>query len=219
MKRIHLVAFAAVLAAPAVAAAQPGYGPTSAPPPPPPQGYYSQPAGIPGGFHDRAGRMALGFSFGLGGMKANDEAISCAGCDYDPIAGEFDFHIGGMLSPRFALLFEVQANVQTVADNAYYVETLGSAAGMVAAQYWLTPQLWLKGGLGFASLSVSRDDGYETQSSDSVEGGAAMGAIGYELLSARTFSIDLQGRLITASYEDIDANITSGTIGVGFNWF
>lgn len=218
MKRIHLVAFAAVLAAPAVAAAQPGHGrPTS--PPPPQQGYYSQAPGIPGGFHDRAGRMALGFSFGLGGMTANDESIGCAGCDYDPIAVEFDFHIGGMLSPRLALLFEVQANVQTVAENAYYVETLGSGAGMIAAQYWLTPQLWLKGGLGFASLSVSRDDGYVTESSDSVEGGAAMGAVGYELLSARTFSIDLQGRLITASYDDIDANITSGTVGVGFNWF
>ena len=46
-----------------------------------------------------------------------------------------------------------------------------------------------------------------------------MGAAGYELLSARNFSIDLQGRLISGSYESFDQSVTAGTVGVGFNWY
>lgn len=214
MKRTHLVAFAAVLLAPAVAAAQPGYGA-----PPPPGGYYSQPTSVAGGFHDRAGRMALGFSLGLGGMQVGDDDVTCVNCDYDPIAGEFDFHIGGMLSPRFALLFEVQGNAQTVEENFYGATSLVQATAMVAGQYWLTPQLWVKGGIGGASLSYSYDDGYDSQSENIDEGMALMGGVGYELLSARNFSIDLQGRLVSGSYESFDQNVTSGTVGVGFNWY
>ncbi len=218
MNRSHLVAFAAVLLAPAAAAAQPGYGPP--PPPPAPQGYYSQPTTtVPGGFHDRTGRMALGFSLGLGGMQVGDDDVTCPSCDYDPIAGEFDFHIGGMLSPRFALLFEVQGNAQTVAENGYGATSLVQATAMVAGQYWLTPQLWVKGGIGAASLSYSYDDGYTSDSENIDEGMAIMGGVGYEVLSARTFSIDLQGRLVSGSYDSFDQNVTSGTIGVGFNWY
>ncbi|MBE7453613.1 MAG: hypothetical protein HS111_33560 [Kofleriaceae bacterium] len=217
MKRSHLVALAAVTLAPAAAAAQPGYG--APPPPPPPQGYYSQPPTIPGGFHDRTGRMALGFSLGLGGLNVGGEEVTCPSCDYDPLAVEFDFHIGGMLSPRFALLFEVQANGQTIAENAYGAASLVQATAMVAGQYWLTPQLWVKGGIGAASLSYSYDDGYASDSENIGEGMAVMGAIGYEVLSAPTFSIDLQGRIISGSYDSFDENVTAGSIGVGFNWY
>jgi hypothetical protein len=216
MKRIHLVALAAVLAAPAAAAAQPGYGP---PPPPPRGGYYSQPTPtIPGGFHDRQGRLALGFGIGLGGMQVGDENVECINCDYDPVGFGFDFHIGGMLSPRFALLFEVQGDGKTVEENAFGATSLVQASAMVAGQYWLTPQLWIKGGIGGASLSYSYDDGYEAQSEDIDEGLALMGSIGYEILSARTFSIDLQGRLLSGQYDGIEENVTSGSVGVGFNW-
>ncbi len=216
MKSSHLIVagLGALVLAPAVAAAQPSG------PPPGRGGYYTQPPTVPGGFHDRTGRMALGFSLGLGGMKANDSAISCSGCDYDPLAGEFDFHIGGMLSPRFALLFEIQGNAQTIAENAYYADTLVSAAAMIAGQYWVHPQVWVKGGIGAASLAVSRDDGYdEPLNSESEEGMAVMGAVGFEVFSAKNFAIDLQGRVISASYDGIGENITSGTVGVGFNWY
>jgi hypothetical protein len=215
MKRSHLVAFAAVLLAPAVAAAQPGYRPA---PPPPPGGYYSQPTTVAGGFHDRQGRMALGFSLGLGGMKVGENDVQCSNCNYDPIAGEFDFHIGGTLSPRFALLFEVQGTAKTVEENNYGATSLVQAAAMVAGQYWLTPQLWVKGGIGAASLSYSYDDGYASDSQDIDEGMALMGGIGYELLSARNFSIDLQGRLIQGTYDNTP-DVTSGSVGVGFNWY
>jgi len=218
MKRTHLAILAAVLF-PAVAAAQPGAPAPAPPPPPPPQGYYAQPPGVPGGFHDRTGRMAIGFSVGLGSLKIGDDQVTCPSCNYDPIAAEFDFHIGGMLSPRLALLFEVQGNAQTIDDNGYGATSLVNAAAMVAGQYWLTPQLWIKGGLGAASLSYSYDDGYVSASDEIDKGAAIMAGIGYELLSARNFSIDLQGRIMSAQYDSFDQNVTSGSVGVGFNWF
>ena len=46
-----------------------------------------------------------------------------------------------------------------------------------------------------------------------------MGAVGFELLSARNFAVDLQGRLIQGSYNGLDDSVTSGTVGVGINWY
>src|SRR5512134_2273566 len=131
-----LIASAFILAAPAVASAQPGYANT----PPPTGGYSSQ---LPGGYHDRTGRLTLGISLGLGGMKADSGPIDCAGCDYNPITVGVAGHIGGMLNARLALMLELQANGQTVGET-YYGETatLVQGAAMFAAQYWITPQFW-----------------------------------------------------------------------------
>lgn len=219
MKPSHLI-LGAVLLAPAVAAAQP----SAAPPPQraqPYQGYYAQPSQVPGGFHDRQGRLMLGFSVGLGGMKVGDDEVQCSNCDYDPVAAEFDFHIGGMLSPRLGLMFEVQGNAKTIEESAFGATSLVQITGMVAAQYWLTPQFWVKGGIGGASLGVSYSDDFNSNNDDSeqlAEGGAVMGAVGYELLSARNFSIDAQARFIQGQYKD-GQDVSSGSIGVGFNWF
>jgi len=208
---------AALVIAPAVAAAQPGS-------PPPPPGYYGGQPRIPGGFHNRAGHLALGIGLGLGGMKSGDSSIACENCDFNPLTGAFDFHIGGMLSPQLALLLEIQANGQTVrVEGNQYVEgeqTLVQSALMGAAQYWVTPQLWLKGGLGFAHLEYSYSDYYGDAGSEPVADGTAvlLGA-GYELLSAPNFAIDLQGRFIIGNYDGLEDRITSGTIGVGFNWY
>ncbi len=205
----------ASLLAPAAALAQPmaarpvGYAPVNPNPP------------AANGFHNRAGHMTLGFSLGLGGMQIGDKDVTCDGCDYDPVAGEFDFHIGGMLNERLSLQFEVQGNAQTIAENSFGATSLVQASAMVAAQYWLTPQLWVKGGIGGASLGYSYDDGTTTTSSsdkDNLHGGAVMGAVGYELLSAPRFSIDAQLRLIAGRYDN-SQDLSSGTVGVGFNWF
>lgn len=141
---------------------------------------------------------------------------SCLNCDFSPLTLEGDFHIGGMLSPRFALLFELQGNIQTVHSDVLDGDTvLSQGAAMVAAQFWVLPQLWIKGGLGFSHLQI--DDEFFTE--DFGNGGAAMGAIGIELLSARNFALDLQGRLIQARYNSLDDTITSGTVGIGISWY
>src|SRR4051794_20063282 len=107
MKPIKSLLVLATMLVPAVAAAQPG-------------GYYAQPAAtsLPGGFHNRQGRLAWGFSIGLGGMHdAGSQVTSCNNCDYNPIAFEVDGHIGGFIGPRFALMGEFQVNGKTVQVN------------------------------------------------------------------------------------------------------
>ncbi len=217
MKRVLLLVLAS-LALPAAAAAQPGYGGG----PPPPGGYYSQPAATkPGGFWDREGRLMWGVSIGLGGMSGSDGPIDCATCDYNPVAVEVDGHVGGMLSARLALMAEVQANVQTVDEQDYGEGTVTLAQGalMFAAQYWVVPKVWIKGGIGFSHLEFNYDDAYQSQSEPIDDGGVFMVGAGIELLSGREFALDLQGRYIRGSYDGIKDQISSGTIGLGVNWY
>lgn len=183
-----------------------------APPPPPQAGPQ-----LPGGFHNRTGRVIFGGSVGLGSMSDKFGGIGCVNCDYGTISGQFSAHLGGFLGPRFALMGEVQVNGQTVATDGFDDTVLFQSALMLAAQYWVTPQLWIKGGLGFANLQL--EDTYFGPVSRPENGAAVMGAIGFEILSAPRFSIDLQGRLLNGSYEGIDDNITAGSVGLGVNWF
>lgn len=183
------------------------------------QGYYrGRNAGpAPGGFHNRTGHLTLGFGIGLGGMSDNGSSItSCNNCDYNPATLELDGHIGGMISPRLALMFEAQVNAQTIHSDFYDGDTtLSQGAAMFAAQVWLLPQLWLKGGLGFSHLQT--DDTFFAR--DLGSGAAFMGAIGVELLSARNFALELQGRIIEGTYNSGNDHLTSGTIGLGVNWY
>lgn len=179
-------------------------------------GYYSQPAPNTGGFHNRAGRMAVGGSLGVGGMRDNGSGITnCDNCQTGP-AIEFDGHIGGMVNPRLALMFEGQVNARVVHSNFYDADTmLIQSAAMFAGQYWITPMLWVKGGLGFANLRA--DDTYIVY--DYGTGLAILAGVGFELMSSRYFSLDLQGRVIDGAYNSGTDHITSASIGLGINWY
>lgn len=208
-KTLFVLAF---LLVPGLAAAQGYYGGSG-------PGQYGPPPStqLPGGFHNRTGRVAWGFSLGLGGMSdTGSNVTSCSNCNYNPIAVELDAHIGGFLGPRFALMGEFQVNAQTVHSDSWDGDTiLSQNVLMIAGQYWLTPQLWIKGGIGLAHLYA--DNPYEVW--DLGSGVALMGGIGYELMSARNFALDLQGRLIQGSYDSFNDRITSGTVGIGLNWY
>jgi hypothetical protein len=202
----------ALLLSATAAQAQPG-GP---PPPPPPGGgggYYPPPPPPP--VWERRG-LALGFGIGLGGMSDSQGAIGCSQCEANPASVGLDFHIGAMINPKLALLFEFWGQGQALDGTTTLVQSMG----MIAAQYWVTPQLWLKGGLGVSNLSVSIDDGFNDPGSEEIDnGGAVMGAIGYELLSSPRFAIDLQGRFGMGTYDGIDEQIETGMIALGFNWY
>jgi hypothetical protein len=197
-----------VLLVPAVASAQ-RYAPSN--------GY---PPMMPGGFQDRAGLPMWGASLGLGAMQIDNQDVTCSNCDYSPIAGEVDAHIGGMLNARFGLMLELQDNAKTVSDNgANGAESLSQFAAMAAGQYWVTPKIWIKGGIGLAHLSDDFETYYGTGSQPVDNGAALMAGAGIELLQSRTFSIDLSARMISAGYDGIQKELTSGTIDVGVNWF
>lgn len=220
MQLPRLIAAAAVtvlvgsLSSPALA--QPG-----APPPPPPPGgggYYAQPPApiMDDGFFYREG-FTIGFGLGFGGMSSDSNVTDCSNCDYEPAAVGLDFHLGGMVNHRLALMGEYWGTFQSVEQSGRTV--LGQSMLLFAAQYWVTPQLWIKGGIGIAQLSESYDDGFEGDTLEIDDGGAMMGALGYEILSSDRFSLDLQGRLGSASYDGIGDNITAGTISLGVNWY
>jgi hypothetical protein len=213
MKPIKSLFVLACLLVPGVAAAQGYYGGSG-------PGYYGQPPAtqLPGGFHNRQGRIAYGFSVGLGGMHDGGSQITtCGNCDYNPLAGEFDLHLGGFLGPRFALMGEFQVNGQTVSTDLYGDTVLYQSALMIAGQFWLTPQLWVKGGIGFSHLEAQDDAAWTI--TDFGDGGALMGGVGYEVMSARNFAVDLQGRIIEGTYHSFDDHVTSATIGLGINWY
>lgn len=202
MKPIKSFLVLAILLAPALASAQ---------------GYYGRPypgSTVPGGFHNRVG-MIFGFGGGLGGMHDDQNASDCPNCDFNVLAFEGDFHIGGMVNPRLGLMFEGQVNSQQVDSQGPNGDAfLTQGAGMFAAQFWVLPMLWIKGGVGFASLQKDN----QIFTTDEGTGGAVMGAIGVELLSSRRFAFELQGRIIEGLYSH-DFHLTSGTIGLGLDWF
>jgi len=209
MKPIKSLLVAALLLIPGVAAAQGYYGggPGYSTPPP---------AQLPGGFHNRQGRLAYGGSLGIGGMHDSGSNVTeCGSCDFNPLAVELDGHIGGFLTPRFALMAEGQINAQTVASDFYDDTVLSMNSLMIAGQYWLTPQFWVKGGIGVSQLYA--DNAYEVW--DFGTGGVIMGAAGFEVFSARNLAIDLQGRIIQGTFNSLNDHVTSGSVGVGVNWY
>ena len=154
-----------------------------------------------------------------GYMDAKGGPIQCANCDYQPASIQGALHIGGFLNPRLALMLELQGNGQVVDDRIEGNVTLGQGAALAAVQYWVSPKIWIKGGLGLSHLSYSYNDSYGSAEEPIADGGAVLGAAGIELLQSYNYSVDLQGRLIVGTYDGIDDQITSGSIGVGLNWF
>jgi hypothetical protein len=212
MKPIRSLIILALMLAPTAAFAQYGGGGGGYGPPPN--------ATLPGGFHNRQGRLAFGFSLGLGGMSDKGGDINCSNCDYNPLAGQIEGHIGGFVGPRLALMAEGQANIQQISVGTFTDRQLVQSALLFAAQYWLTPQLWIKGGIGFANLYIQDSDQFGVFAQSQPENGLALlGAAGFELFSARNFSVDLQGRLLNGGYSSLNNNITGASIGVGVNWY
>jgi hypothetical protein len=206
MKPIKALLVFAIVCLPAIASAQGYY-------------YNAGPRYLPGGFHNRVGHLTVGGSIGLGFMSDNGGGItSCDNCGTNPLAFEIDGHIGAVLTPRFALMAEFMGNGQTVHQATFDNgddQVLWQGAAMIAGQFWITPILWIKGGLGFSHLEVDQD----VFGQDIGNGLAVMGAVGVELLSARNFALELQGRIIEGTYDSGDVHITSGTIGLGINWY
>jgi hypothetical protein len=186
------------------------------------QGYYGPNYGGEPGFHHRMGHLVFGGSIGFGFMNDSGDRITCTNCSYTPISFEVDGHIGGMLTDRFAILFEAQANFQLVSldnGNGAGDQTLVQSAAMVAAQYWVLPMFWIKGGVGLANLTVDHQYYNAAYSDPGTNGVAIMAAAGFELFSSRRYVIELQGRIISGSYDGISDHITAGNLGIGVNWF
>jgi hypothetical protein len=167
----------------------------------------------------RGRRLTLGASLGVGGMSSEAGTIECTNCEASQVAVGVAMHVGGMITPRLGLMLELQGNMQPVDEGGGTSTTLVQSAALIAAQYFATPRLWLKAGVGAAQLSFSYDNGGGSESQEIDSGGAFLAGLGYEVMQTPRYSIDLQGRLLIGSYEGIGEQITAGHVGVGFNWY
>jgi len=195
-----------VLGSVSIAEAQ-GYPPPyypPPPPPPPPHGVY------------RAG-LVYGFSVGLGAIHSGNCGDACGA------AGLGEAHLGGMISPRAALMFEIWAADHPWSDVAgssfETINTFFTGAG----QYWLNDILWLKGGVGLAVLRETLNGyyGYTYATSADTTGFGLFGAAGVEVLQSYNFALDIQLRIGNAFYGRNSNSFSVQNYGlmVGFNWY
>jgi hypothetical protein len=191
-----LTLLGSISAAQAQYAPQPYYPPP--PPPPPPHGVY------------RSG-LVYGFSVGVGSIGSSNCGDACGA------AGLLEFHIGGMINPRTALLFEVWgADHPWTGPEGDYDETTNSFLS-VALQYWVTDLIWVKGGVGAATLRLTdQTSGLETD----LSGFGIWGAAGLELIQSYNFALDLQLRIGNGFYSQTQGGDAQNyALMVGFNWY
>lgn len=184
----------------APAAAQP------VPPPGPPGAGAPPPTSADLGTVDRRG-FIIGFSLGAGSFTLAD----CSSCEALNGVG-FDLHLGGMLTPRLALMWDGSGVVHPMDGGGSVTHALSA----VALQYWVTPRVWIKGGLGAGQLSVADDEGDTIAESET--GGGVLLAGGVEIAQTRSFALDLQLRASAVTYSDADT-IAMASVGLGFNWY
>ena len=147
-------------------------------------------------------RKGFIFGLGLGGGQ-----ITCDGCK-SLNGGAAGLHLGGMVNEKLAIVLDSSGVVKQEEDV-----TLSSAVLGPAVQYWVSPRVWIKGGVGGGRLIASIDK--VTTSSE--WGLGFMGGLGVEALQKKKFTIDLQFRFTTAS---IEGERTSNFFGlVGFNFY
>jgi hypothetical protein len=130
----------------------------------------------------------------------------------------FELHVGGWLTPRWALSGEIWATVDMEASTSF--TPTGLTAGMLAVTRVLGSRTWIKGAAGFAQYSREdtlaaelTGDGGEVQLS-----GLGLGvAAGVELLQGRSFALDVIGRLGLGVLPDHGTTTLAG-VAVGASW-
>jgi hypothetical protein len=118
-----------------------------------------------------------------------------------------------MVNPRLSIQGELATHLQTLSANGD--STLQQGTFLVAAQYWVTPRLWLKGGMGISSLTLI-DNGFEDEID---QGGTFMAGIGYEIVHGGQFAMDLMLRTYLTDYADVDQGIEAPSVALGINWY
>jgi hypothetical protein len=148
-----------------------------------------------------------------GGLAFGEFACEGTNCDGFTEAYGLNAHVGGMISPKFALVADLWGMAHTE-DRVTLTQSLATGA----LRYWPASRVWLQGGVGLARASVSYDaEIVELESrSDLVPG--VMGAIGVELLSTSSAALEVQLRAGTGRYDE-DVRIRNVALGAGLSWY
>jgi uncharacterized membrane protein YtjA (UPF0391 family) len=153
--------------------------------------------------------LTLGGGLGIG-------HISCDGEDCDGANGAagLDLHIGSMLAPNLGLVLDVWAMSHDDQDYGTFTHAIVTGA----LRFWLAKPLWIQGGIGVAQASYDYEDDVVDYESTSDTVPAVMGAIGLELLSSRSFALELALRAGTGFFEN-DVEVRNVSLGVGVSWY
>lgn len=172
----------------------------------------------PVGFVEAATPWRSGFMFGVGGGFGSLVA-DCDDCRDTMEAGGLNGHIGYLLRPRLALIFDVWGMVHRESFLTVYqnINTVG-------ARWWPTRKLWLQLGVGNANAGYRWAGVFANFEDRTEKAPGFMLGVGYELHAKPTFAIDIGFRYGTGSYDtkvgsDYVIEGHSSQLGVGFNWF
>lgn len=198
MRRIlALGSILGVLLLAGTAQAQYRYAPPPGPPPPPPP---SQ------------GVVRQGFLWGIG-LGAGSIGVSCNGCTKENLGGiSAEFHVGGMLTPTLALLFDGSIVIHPYPDGS----SLSHEFNAAMLRGFLGDRFWVQGGLGLGRASISDPSGNLTAETKLGVGVELAG--GWEFLQSGNFTVDAQARVTAAAYPD-QTDITNVDLAVGLNWY
>lgn len=174
---------------PSVALAQPG----SAPPPPPPPGYGPAPAAYGQAPNNKHG-MTFEANIGLGLLWLSADGESS---EKETSLGGLNLGVGGWISPQLAITLRV-------AGVTYTEDVMGETARLTAgfvgpsAQYWVSENAWVGGGLGLGFIQATYADQSESKT-----------GLGLDLRTGYTFSTtsentwNLSFELTPSSIEDV----------------
>ena len=173
----------------------------------------SRAAAEPGRYYaespDSLVRTGWNVGVGLGGGE-----ISCSGpgCEDVTEAGSLDVQLGRMLRPRLRAVLDVWGMAHREED--FKVNQTLVTAGF---QYWVLSRLWLRGGVGIASAGFSHGGDLDDTEDERNSTIGLAGGIGFEILSRRTFALEVALRGGTGFYDDRRAN--NGAFSIGLTWY
>lgn len=188
-------------------------------PPPPPYGYYPPPryyrryAPPPARYYEPASYRQFFFGFGLGIGGVSDYAYELDSTQSRVGIG-YNLRLGFGVSPRWALVLSADG------ASAYFQNmSLSETVFTVGPQFWVTPKLYVRGGIGAAARTYEYDsyytdyygDYYTETWTDSGMGGVA--ALGFEFVQSYHVSLAVELNGTVGYYNNKD---TLSTFGINF---
>jgi hypothetical protein len=161
-------------------------------------------------------RSGITFGGELGfGTVACDETND-GGCESFNSAPGLDVHLGGMLSPRLALVGDVWG-MRHAEDHSTFSQAIATAGLRV----WLLRSIWLAGGIGAARVSWTYDSGPLSLMDQTDTVPAVMGAIGWELISTPKLAVEVSLRAGAGFYGDSEdkTELRNVQLGIGLSFF
>ena len=154
-------------------------------------------------------RRGWNVGVGLGGGE-----ISCSGpgCDDVTEAGSLNLQVGTMLRPRLRAVLDLWGMAHKEED--FTVNQTLLTAGL---QIWVINRLWLRGGVGIATAGFNYDGDLADTDDERHSTVGLAGGIGFEILSRRSFALDLELRGGTGFYDDKRAH--NGAFNIGVTWY